>query len=450
MSLRFIIFVVLVLLFNYASATVPDSITVSGKVIPDSGTALSSLASSVSLYTYRQPGQAFYTKLSSDGTFSFRLLLEETTLFELKYKGYRLNLMLTPAESVCKVVIHCNERDARNMTTLDSRENEAYNKYLRRTNNAVKEDMKSLKQECVDPKACAVKLKSISTLQNMKMEYIREKYKGTYAASIAKMAEMPVLTGSKSPLADMQEHFFDDGDFTDLKQYLTPDLGEKLTLYLDNLADTTATGRLAFITNLINKAKANREAEKELILLLLNNFMEADREPYLHSLVKWAATRTNLANEQAVVAAKIALLAKVIPGGVAPDVTAVDTGGAEKTLLSTVGGNKLNLLIFWESDCPHCRKAMPEFMRLYQKYHALGLGVFAASSDTDKEKWKQFITTNHLVWENVILPENSSIHSDYFIQYTPTVVLIDKNGRIVRRFIEVADLDANIAEILAK
>ena len=93
---------------------------------------------------------------------------------------------------------------------------------------------------------------------------------------------------------------------------------------------------------------------------------------------------------------------------------------------------------------------MPDFIRLYKQYHDRGLEVFAASLDNDKAKWKQFIDYNQLTWTNIVLPEKSSAHADYFIQYTPTVVLIDAKARIVRRFIGVEDLEPGISGVLGK
>jgi thiol-disulfide isomerase/thioredoxin len=144
------------------------------------------------------------------------------------------------------------------------------------------------------------------------------------------------------------------------------------------------------------------------------------------------------------------LVAGVLPGMPAPEVSGEDLKQQTGLLSNTTKNNRLTLLIFWESDCPHCRKAMPEFIRLYKQYRAKGLEVFAASLDNDKSKWKLFIDYYHLGWVNIVLPEKSPVHADYFIQYTPTAVLIDNAGKIVRRFISVEDLDKGIAAVLDK
>jgi peroxiredoxin len=267
------------------------------------------------------------------------------------------------------------------------------------------------------------------------------------------MADLPEMKGNPVPLSWLRQHFFDNADLKDKRLYITPDLDNKLSFYLAHIADTSGEGRAAFIQALFNKVEGDKGAHSaaaNLTSLLFLNVTGNNREPFIQTLADWAARQLNLTNEQPVMAAKIKLASKVLPGMQAPEVTGEDPDDKTQKLLQTVKKNKLTLLIFWESDCTHCRKAMPEFIRLYQQYHAGGLEVFAASLDSDKNKWKQFIKDNHLNWLNILLPHRSTAHSDYFIQYTPTMVLIGSDGNIVHRFIDVQDLDKGIAEILGK
>ena len=198
----------------------------------------------------------------------------------------------------------------------------------------------------------------------------------------------------------------------------------------------------------MDRVKGKKEAQKGLLTTLFNNFLDDYREPFIQSLVQWANSHASLGNDQPVLAAKIKLVANLLPGLPAPDVTGENLDQQTQNLLATAKNNQLTVLIFWESDCPHCRKAMPDFIRLYNQYHAKGLEVFAVSLDSNKDKWKLFIANNHLTWTNIVLPDNSSAHADYFIQYTPTVVLIDNKGHIVKRFMSVEDLGKNIAAVL--
>jgi thiol-disulfide isomerase/thioredoxin len=420
-----------------------DSIRVTGKITPDSGTTL--VTSAVRLVPYKE-GDSYSTNVNSDGTFIISLPTGETALYALKYRGIKLNLVLGRNEPECKVVARTDNDGVRTISTRDSRENEAYNKVFRRANNSLEDGLKNLRDDCAaDGKNCLVKLRKYASTQNLEMEYLQQKYKGTLAAdALSRMAELPEAIS----IEQFEKHFFDPVDFKDVRIYKTPDLGNKISLFINCLADTNATARLNFLHLLLDKTNGNHEARKELIALLLDNFMLADREPYLSSLVQWASGEPKLADEQPVMSAKLVLLSKVVPGGLAPEVSGDDSSGKVQTLTAATGKNKLTLLIFWESDCPHCRKAMPEFMRLYRKYHSTGLGIFGASLDTDKDKWKQFVQGKQLPWENIILPAERTAHSDYFIQFTPTLVLIDNKGKIINRFIGLSELDGRIGALL--
>jgi peroxiredoxin len=363
-----------------------------------------------------------------------------------------MTLLLTGAEPVYRVIIKTDDKqEVKSMKITGSRENDAY-RIFRRENLGFKDLVRDVKSECAaNEKACMTKYRKQFSSQNELMDYLEKGYKGTFTADVlCNTGHAPVLTGTGSVLSQLQTGFFEGMDIGDTLLYSTPDLNNKILWYIDYIADTTAAGRTAFIRHLMDKTKGNKAAQKALLTLLFNNFLDEYREPYIGSLVQWANSDTLLEKEQPVLAAKLKLIAGVLPGMPAPQVSGEDLKQETTLLSNTTKGNKLTLLIFWESDCPHCRKAMPVFIQLYKQYRARGLQVFAASLDSDKSKWKLFIDYYHLNWVNIVLPQNSPVHANYFIQYTPTAVLIDSTGHIVHRFISLEDLDNEIAVVLNK
>ena len=68
------------------------------------------------------------------------------------------------------------------------------------------------------------------------------------------------------------------------------------------------------------------------------------------------------------------------------DFTQNDPDGNPVTL-SELAQGKLLLVDFWASWCPDCRKANPDVVAAYQKFHDQGFDVLGVSFDTDKEKW---------------------------------------------------------------
>ena len=431
-------------------AQIADSVKVFGQIVPDSGAMWAPDKADMHLVPYNEGEDVYTATVNTDGTFSIKVAVNNTGLYDLKYKGYKVSLLLTPAEPVCKVIIKTDEKqEVRRITISDSRENDAYRIY-KKESMGFKDLLRDIKKECTaNEKSCLAKFKKQMSAQNELMNYLKMGYKGTYTANVlANLGQVPELNGSAPVLNQMQSGFFDAVNLSDTILYRTPDLGNKISAYLDYIADTSAAGRSHFIQYLMARVKDKKEAQKGLLTRLFNNFLDDYREPYIQSLVQWAAGQSALSNQQPVLSAKIKLVSNLLPGLAAPDVTGENLNGQTQTLSGSVKSNALTLLIFWESDCPHCRKAMPGFIKLYNQYKPKGFDVFAVSLDTNKDKWKQFIAKNHLTWTNIVLPENSNAHADYFIQYTPTVVLIDSKGNIIKRFFSVDDLGTDLADIL--
>jgi len=437
---------ILLLLQQYLYAQIADSVVVTGRIEPDSGATWVPDKADMRLVPYNEGENIYTAAVNNDGSFNIKVAVNGTGIYDLKYKGYKVSLLLTPSEPFCKVIIKTDaKQEVHLMKISGSRENDAYRIY-KRESVGFRDMLREVKTDCAaSEKNCLLKFKKQMTSQNELMEYLKMGYKGTYAASIlADLGEVPDLNGNPPVLAQLQSGFFDATNFADTLLYRTPDLNSKISAYLDFVADTSANARLQFVQQLMNRVKGKKEAQKALLTVLLNNFLDGYRGAYIQSLVQWANSQPSLSSDQPVLSAKLKLVANLLPGMPAPDVTGENLKGQTQNLLAGIKTSKVTLLIFWESDCPHCRKAMPDFIRLYKQYQPKGLEVFAVSLDSNKDKWKTFIANNHLTWTNIVLPDNSSAHADYFIQYTPTVVLIDNSGHIIKRFMSVEDLEEHI------
>ena len=122
------------------------------------------------------------------------------------------------------------------------------------------------------------------------------------------------------------------------------------------------------------------------------------------------------------------------------DFTQNDPEGNPVTL-STLAEGKLLLIDFWASWCPDCRKANPDVVAAYQKYHDQGFDVLGVSFDTDKEKWLAAVEKDGLTWTQVsdLQGWNNAAGALYSIAFIPQNALI-KNGMIVARNLEGEEL----------
>lgn len=113
---------------------------------------------------------------------------------------------------------------------------------------------------------------------------------------------------------------------------------------------------------------------------------------------------------------------------------------------------KVTLIDFWASWCPPCRKANPEIVALYNKFHAKGLNVISVSLDTDKTKWQQAIAKDKLTWtqvSNLAEMEEDPIVKQYGVQLIPTTFLLDSSGKIIAIDLPHDEMEAKVESLLA-
>ena len=122
------------------------------------------------------------------------------------------------------------------------------------------------------------------------------------------------------------------------------------------------------------------------------------------------------------------------------DFTQNDPDGNPVTL-SQLAEGKLLLVDFWASWCPDCRKANPDVVAAYQKFHDKGFDVLGVSFDTDKEKWLAAVEKDGLTWTQVsdLQGWSNAAGALYAIAFIPQNALI-KDGMIVARNLEGAEL----------
>lgn len=141
-------------------------------------------------------------------------------------------------------------------------------------------------------------------------------------------------------------------------------------------------------------------------------------------------------------------LENVLPGKTAPDFALQTLQGDTLTLSSLRG--KYVLIDFWASWCPDCRKASPELVRLQNQYKDKNFTILGVSIDEDRERWLSAIEKDEMTWPQVISEGGWSSNElkAYAVRWLPTSYLINPQGIIVDKNIEVIKLEPKIAELL--
>lgn len=112
------------------------------------------------------------------------------------------------------------------------------------------------------------------------------------------------------------------------------------------------------------------------------------------------------------------------------------------------------LVNFWATSCATCIKEMPELVATHEKFKARGYETLAVAMSYDVPAYvKNFAETRKLPFQ-VALDHDGAIARNFGdVQLTPTSVLINKRGEIVKRYLgepDFAELHALVAELLAE
>jgi thiol-disulfide isomerase/thioredoxin len=140
-----------------------------------------------------------------------------------------------------------------------------------------------------------------------------------------------------------------------------------------------------------------------------------------------------------------------VPGAMAAGFVLPDLQGNKLSLADFRG--KYVLLDFWGSWCVPCRKSHPHLKELYSKYKVRGIEFIGVAQEyaSDNSAWRKAIEEDKLNWPQVLTDKtvDGNVVAKYNIEYFPTKILIDKEGKIIGRFGEgqMGELDKMLAGI---
>lgn len=128
----------------------------------------------------------------------------------------------------------------------------------------------------------------------------------------------------------------------------------------------------------------------------------------------------------------------VLARPVAPAVDFTTLGGERVSMHGLRG--KVVLVNFWATTCTTCMKEMPEVVKTYERFAPRGFELLAVAMSYDPPNYVRNYAQQHRLPFKVVLDAQGSIAAAFDnVNLTPTAVLIDKNGRILRRILGEPD-----------
>jgi len=135
-----------------------------------------------------------------------------------------------------------------------------------------------------------------------------------------------------------------------------------------------------------------------------------------------------------------------------PDLPFTQLDGSTHRLADLRG--RVTLVNFWATSCTTCVKEMPQLVDTHRAFAAQGLELLAVAMSYDPPAYvMQFAQSRQLPFRVAIDHDGKIAQGFGDVQLTPTTFVIDRRGRIVKRYVGEPDfvaLRALIGELLAQ
>jgi peroxiredoxin len=382
-------------------------------------------------------------------------------------------LVVTPNKKYFEMII-ANETEftletdtldfVKNMKVKGSKENEWFYAYLNFMANKSKEleplnkkyeALKSNKDSAEVIKARMTKIDK--EVKDYKVNFMKT-HPESFLAKIFRTSQDPEVpeapklpngrTDSTFAYKYFKSHFFDGVDFSDARLLRTPLIYNKYKQFLEKLTYQIPDSIADACIYIIEKAKANKEVFKYTVVYTTSAYetskiMGMDAvfvrlvEEYYNTGQAFWADSTLLFK----ISDRARVLKPLLLGKKAPNLLLYD----DKNQLQPLWGlkSKYTVLCFWDPDCSHCKKTVPQLADIYHKsLKAKGFEVYGVCTETEGAKWHKFIEENKLDWINVAdLELHNTFRSIYDISSTPVIYILNEKKEIVAKKIGVEQIE---------
>jgi thiol-disulfide isomerase/thioredoxin len=111
---------------------------------------------------------------------------------------------------------------------------------------------------------------------------------------------------------------------------------------------------------------------------------------------------------------------------------------------------KVVLIHYWSTWCEPCKADMEQLKSLQAKYAKQGFALVGISLDSNPTELAAFLKAKKLTWPQLYEPGGleSRFANELGVLTLPTMILVDKQGKVISRNISVGELDTELGKQL--
>lgn len=208
-----------------------------------------------------------------------------------------------------------------------------------------------------------------------------------------------------------------------------------------------------YVDQIMTKGLADENVSAWLFRFMLDKLIDRkDEEALTYFLTWYSSDCTENEHTTAETRKLLTALENCKPGKTIEFLNLPDVNGNHTNLKEVCAKNKITIIMFWKTNCSHCREFKPELKEIYEKYHTNGVEVYAIGTDKTVDIWQPVAAADQVPWVNVYLEASArqNFNSRFPVPSTPTLIAVDRNGVILRRLIQRSKLESILDELLSE